>query len=548
MSPLFVYLLKASATVFILWAFYFLCLRRMTFHRLNRYFFIAGIIVSFVWPALPLDEWFFQAPQVPQVVVYIPVSAFMLQFQHETPTFGIEQFLKICYFGGVLFMLIRLGIQIISLRTIFKRSEKQIIQGIAIQVIREEVNPFSFFGYIFLNPANHTATELNAIIEHEKVHNHRAHSIDILLSELVKIVLWFNPFSWLFCKAVKENIEFEVDRILLHQGINCKEYQYSLLKLSAIKNQNSITNHFNLSNLKIRIIMMNKKKSSRLGLATYALVIPILLFSMAISVAFAQDKLPGKKSAQKTIAVLKDNLAGKNPLILLDGVVITKKKMDEVPSDQIESVNVLKGENATKNYGEKGKDGVILVTSKKGDNAKNTGVSIRSTGNSTIPDNVLFIVDGVTYDKDAMKSLNPDRIESMDVLKNESATKLYGEKGKNGVIIITTKKNVSINSNVSSNVSVNTNVSVKPTLNDVTVVGYGNSTGREEVRRDTTKMKFSAKDLYILLDGNEIDEAKMKAINPEDILKIDVLKGESATAAYGNKAKNGAILITLKKR
>src|ERR1035437_5684207 len=278
MSPLFVYLLKASATVFILWVFYFLCLRRLTFHKLNRYFFITGMMVSFLWPLLPLEDWFFKAPQISQVV-YIPVSAFMLQFKPEPPTFGIAQFLKICYIGGVLFMLVRLGIQIFSLRNIFKRSEKQVIQDVDVRVVKEKINPFSFFGQIFLNPLNHNATELEAIIEHEKVHNHRAHSIDILLSELVKIVLWFNPFSWLFCKVVKENIEFEVDRILLHQGIDCKTYQYSLLKLSTIKNQNPITNHFNLSNLKIRIIMMNKKQSSRYGLATYALIIPILLFS-----------------------------------------------------------------------------------------------------------------------------------------------------------------------------------------------------------------------------------------------------------------------------
>ena len=77
MNPLFIYLLKASATVFILWAFYALCLRRMTFHRLNRYFFLGGILISLLWPALPLTEWFSRAPQVNQVVVYLPISAFM---------------------------------------------------------------------------------------------------------------------------------------------------------------------------------------------------------------------------------------------------------------------------------------------------------------------------------------------------------------------------------------------------------------------------------------------------------------------------------------
>ena len=291
MSPLFIYLLKASATVFILWAFYSLCLRRMTFHRLNRCFFLTGIIVSMLWPVLPLTDWLSKAPQVNQVVVYIPVTVLMTQFKPaDTPAFGLDMLFKIVYFAGALFMLVRLATQIYSLRAVFKKSEVQIINGVKVHVVKEKINPFSFFGYIFLNPSNHTPAELSAIILHEKVHETRTHSVDILLSELLKILLWFNPFSWLFCRAVKENIEFEVDRVLLHQGIDCKEYQYSLLKLSAIKNQNAITNHFNLSNLKTRIIMMNKNQSSKYGLAAYALVIPLILLCMVFSFAIAQEK------------------------------------------------------------------------------------------------------------------------------------------------------------------------------------------------------------------------------------------------------------------
>ncbi len=571
MSPLFVYLLKASATVFILWVFYFLCLRRLTFHKLNRYFFITGMMVSFLWPALPLEDWFFKAPQITQVV-YIPVSVFMLQFKPAPPTFGIAQFLKICYFGGVLFMLVRLSIQIISLRKVFKRSEKQVIQDVTVRVVNEKINPFSFFGQIFLNPANHNAIELTAIIQHEKVHNHRAHSIDIMLSELVKIALWFNPFSWLFCKVVKENIEFEVDRILLHQGIDCKTYQYSLLKLSTIKNQNPITNHFNLSNLKIRIIMMNKKQSSRYGLATYALVIPILLVSMVVSVAFAQNKLPGKKSHPQSAAIsLKDSLSGKHPLILLDGEEIDKKTMDKIPADEILTVNIFKNEDGKMDYGDKGKDGVIMITSKKGakialDNkqyvekldAEKMGTAkieldkkqhdekVFSEGGAknyfTFPDNIYVLIDGVPVGKDGLKNFDAARIESMDVLKGEKATAVYGEKGKGGVIRITTRK-VSLNLSPAGSSSSSSSSS---SLGDVKVDGYGKAESPASVV-DFKKSGLSS-DAYILLDGKEINSDQMAAINPEDILTVVVLKDKSATAIYGEKGKKGVILITLKKK
>jgi TonB-dependent SusC/RagA subfamily outer membrane receptor len=52
----------------------------------------------------------------------------------------------------------------------------------------------------------------------------------------------------------------------------------------------------------------------------------------------------------------------------------------------------------------------------------------------------IYFVDGVEATSTTLTELSPDSIESISVLKDKSATALYGEKGKNGVILITTKK------------------------------------------------------------------------------------------------------------
>jgi TonB family protein len=52
------------------------------------------------------------------------------------------------------------------------------------------------------------------------------------------------------------------------------------------------------------------------------------------------------------------------------------------------------------------------------------------------------LVDGVPVDEGTFKSLDPEKMESVSVLKDENATSLYGEKGKNGVILIVTKKGI----------------------------------------------------------------------------------------------------------
>ena len=51
----------------------------------------------------------------------------------------------------------------------------------------------------------------------------------------------------------------------------------------------------------------------------------------------------------------------------------------------------------------------------------------------------LFIVDGKEYDQ-GINTLSPDQIQSISILKDASATALYGENAKNGVVLITTKK------------------------------------------------------------------------------------------------------------
>jgi len=65
----------------------------------------------------------------------------------------------------------------------------------------------------------------------------------------------------------------------------------------------------------------------------------------------------------------------------------------------------------------------------------------KSTEKTELPKDLLYIIDGKEMESISMKDIDPNTIKSINVLKGESAVKLYGEKGKNGVIEITTKKN-----------------------------------------------------------------------------------------------------------
>ncbi|HVW63262.1 MAG TPA: TonB-dependent receptor [Puia sp.] len=93
-----------------------------------------------------------------------------------------------------------------------------------------------------------------------------------------------------------------------------------------------------------------------------------------------------------------------------------------------------------------GKAAGVNVTSASGEPGASLGISIRGPGGIRTGNTPLFVVDGLPLDNsttgggDPMNFINPADIVSMDVLKDASATAIYGSRGANGVIIITTKK------------------------------------------------------------------------------------------------------------
>jgi len=93
-----------------------------------------------------------------------------------------------------------------------------------------------------------------------------------------------------------------------------------------------------------------------------------------------------------------------------------------------------------------GKVAGVNVTSSTGEPGANQGITIRGPGGLRTGSTPLFVIDGLALDNSStgggnpMNFLNPQDIESIDVLKDASATAIYGARGANGVVLITTKK------------------------------------------------------------------------------------------------------------
>ena len=658
MPPLIIYLLKLSISLGVVFLFYHFVLRRLTFYTWNRWYLIGYSLLCFFLPFIDISL-VLEGSEIKNspVVSWVPVIGERIALSKDEQSFGWNSwnYTLLVLLSGVVMMLIRLGIQLISIYRMRKRSCMISQDGIRIYQVDAPIIPFSFGDSIFINQQQHSQEELEKIIRHEFVHVRQKHSVDIIWGELLCLLNWYNPFAWLLKKSIRQNLEFIADRHVLEQGMDRKQYQYLLLKVIG-NNHFSIANQFNFSSLKKRIAMMNKLRSAKFHLVKFMFVLPLvsvmlLAFrnewkkqetgndQLSVSTVTAMDTIPDKlpppppppppppAKGQGTltdfldrnpgiknlgwvfghddkvamIMVLKkdgtteeyhtDNVsemkAGAKkygmfpespgtmpaplppgqqrevwvqgyPIAPVDpkevvvvkgypiappapssGVVVEGYPVAPVPPqgeivvtgyarppapvklpDHVTSINIKNG----------GKAVVVLKNGKteiydlnnpeqkkkfdaqypappppppppaKGVRVQGYPVNVttdtKMVEGQPLPDNLIYVINGKISTKFEMENIRPEQIASVDILKGDAAVAVYGENAKEGVVQI--------------------------------------------------KLKSEAQPLYVI-DGEISTKEAMDNLKPEQIEAIDVLKGEKATAAYGEKGKNGVIMIRVKK-
>ena len=208
----------------------------------------------------------------------------------------------------VIVLAIRFFIQLAGIIRLAFRCRKAKIGNTNVHLLRQASGPFSFFHWIFIHPTSHTEDELSEILTHEQTHANQWHSIDVLVSEIVCIFCWFNPFAWLMKREIRTNLEYLADNRVLETGHDSKAYQYHLLGLSHHKAAATIYNSFNVLPLKKRIKMMNKKRTREIGRTKYLMFLPLAALLMIISNIEAVARTT-KEMAKDVIEAVEENLA-----------------------------------------------------------------------------------------------------------------------------------------------------------------------------------------------------------------------------------------------
>ena len=734
MQTLLVYALKATIYSCILFGYYYISLRNKRFHYYNRFYLLMSVALSLLLPFVNIQLWQYKSsnPQVIQLLQVTQIAGREVVATGGNSSFDTPGFLFIFYCIVALFLLLALLFSVIK---ILRFKTKYLIERIDnINFINTDLeeSPFSFFNNLFWkNTVSITEEAGKQMFTHELTHIKQKHSWDKVFMRMITSVFWFNPAYWLMQKELALIHEFIADETAIENN-NAEAFALMILQSAYTKHIFSPAQSFYYSPIKRRLLMLTTSKEPRFSYARRIMILPllaalVLLFAFklkqdaknksllhtnapfvlvidaghggndlgAISmndinekdinlaiakkievlapqygitvkmtrtrdetvtlqdrVAFIDQQQPNacisihvnatdeKQTSKSEVSVYitndesKDNYqqsrllgssllqaeknnfsvdsvlqqrkmhriyfldknnyaavilecgyinnaesvkqltndakveqlakdiltgvvayanadkskenvmhdtTGKQPLYLVNDKETSAADVKKIDANSIESINVLKDSAVVKKYGEKGKDGVVIIKLKSNSvqKASSTPVTIRLDGphyDTTIKP--LYILDGKEMDNKDITKISPDQIESINVLKDEEAKKKYGEKGKHGVVLISLKKQDKDEKQASDSFQIN----LKSNIVQFPAEGMTMSADTSFFNGDKNKLPL------ILVDGKETDKKDFDKIAPNAIQSVNVWQGNDAVKKFNEKGKNGVIEIELKKQ
>ncbi|WP_250432859.1 M56 family metallopeptidase [Hanstruepera flava] len=474
------YLLKSSAIIALFYLFYRVFLQRETFFQSNRWFLIIGLAIALLLPSIVIPIYIEYTPIASSTPILI-TEAVSNNTVAEADSFNWIQVLTYLYIMGVSFFLVKLFIELASLHRLIQRNPKKKVGRYSLIEIFDRVAPFSFFKWIVYNPNQFKKTELNYIINHEKIHANEHHTIDVLIAQICCAIFWFNPLVWLYKNELQQNLEFIADKKA--QTISdCKtSYQKLLLKTSVPHHPLVLTNNFYNSLIKKRIIMLHKSKSNKLNAWKYALVVPILaLFLMSFNTkevyiskdietvpVVKKDFIISSASTDNDLELITNYFKNKPVQLLFSEVVrnsenqlkslslntkhdngkdytkritvsksdtdvitpfkvsfdssqddITLNFLEESSQDNISKHKVSFNKNTTV--------GKIVPTSKK---------TREETKDNSLGENPLYVIGSKQYKKEDLPSSKISTEGTIEILNKKESKKRFGSDGRDGAII-----------------------------------------------------------------------------------------------------------------
>ncbi len=331
MTDLVAFLLKSSIILLAFYTGYWFLLCKTTHFKLNRYYLLSGLLLS-----LSIPFMHFSLPNEYPDEIFVTLDSIQvvaLPAVQQAHSFDYYKLLTGVYYLGMLFLSFRLFVQLYSLIKLYFSSQKEIINEKKIALTDKNSASFSFFGLIFISNKDRNSDEFKAILRHEYVHVRQYHSVDILLAEVLLIVLWFNPFAWLYLKSIKANHEFLADEAVVNTGFSANRYVEILFEQSSGM-QLSLANNFNQSLTFKRLNMMKKIRSNKITQLKVLIALPVII-AMVIFVSCSKELLDVQTEKNKEVKQFESNPAKENNASGDEEVFFIVEQMPQFPGGEL---------------------------------------------------------------------------------------------------------------------------------------------------------------------------------------------------------------------
>ena len=268
------------------------------------------------------------------------------------------------------------------------------------------------------------------------------------------------------------------------------------------------------------------------------------------------DWIPGKQRGRPvpvkyTVPIRFGNIRfaeNKQPLIFADGKEISMDAMEKLDPSTIESISVLKDSTSIKVYGKRGANGVILVNTQRGSKTKiqNKEISFsqKTTSTDAVPD---FPVSGTVVDEQGRPKAGVSII--VPNTNHGTITDINGHFSlkamKDGNLWFSFIGYKPVKASVSSTMNIRMEQEVVDLFPELSgSVKNGNSGFK--VNNGVTVHGIKGEEPLVIIDGKEaMEKDALSKLAPDHIKSISVLKDKSAQVVYGDKGKNGVIIVEM---
>lgn len=597
------YILKTILISGIFLAYYWIALRDKKFHYYNRFYLLTASIMSLVIPLLKFDRFIVEKPVIyssNEIVQFIlPLSNVKESIQYDWVDYSlfIAGMVAITLFSILL-------LNVIKIQLLKRKSEVTQMEGFDFINTNDDNAPFSFLNNLFWKQSISLQEEGGQqIFKHEITHIQQKHTWDRIYSQIITSIFWMNPFNWIIQKELVTIHEFIADESAVGDS-NVEAFAKMLLQTHYGNHFLNPTHQFFYSSIKRRLTMLTKSTNTKYSYLRRVMVLPILIatvFLVSIKVN-ASDKIEKTaKEIQNTIDLLVsdttkpkkitpptpptppnpsqakpdhyingakiefkgdiDTAVGdkKTPLYIIDGVPLKSSiEVSKLNEEEFESMSVLKNPSSISQYGDEGKNGVILITTKTGlkGNLQKKSDEIKAfeySAKEGLNGDVYYkkIEDGTVngYGNNKTKTNLPVKVTN--VPKSNKIT-VTSKTSVDTVIDVNLNYDLNKDKIVVSNVTLSTSLSTSKKQaaldaleNKANVVITKKTEGGTEKYVIVENGETASKPTFYL-DGVKITEKEMKAISPTDIESVNVLRGENAIKKYPKDGKTGVVEIKLK--